>query len=69
MSNPCRSPLPPLREYVDFFWQSNGYVQPHPMEQVLPTGAVDVVINLCAPMRSVASGIQTSSTGSIRQVP
>jgi AraC-like DNA-binding protein len=61
MSNLNSVLLRPLREYVDFFWQSDGYVQPHASERVLPTGTIDVVIDLRAPMRSVASGIQTSS--------
>lgn len=61
MSNLNPALLRPLREYVDFFWQSDGYVQPHSSERMLPTGTIDVVIDLRAPKRSVASGIQTSS--------
>jgi AraC-like DNA-binding protein len=61
MSNAYAVCRRPLCEYVDFFWQSNAYMQPHALERVLPTGTVDLVIDLLAPARSVASGIQTAS--------
>ena len=39
-------PRPPLASLVDFFWQSGRYLRPHRAERVLPTGAMDLVIDL-----------------------
>lgn len=36
----------PLSRYVDFFWLTEGYVQPHAAERVLPTGCVDLILSL-----------------------
>lgn len=51
----------PLADFVDFLWLSDLYIQPHPTELVLPTGSVDVVIDLAAAgeCRSVVCGIQS----------
>jgi AraC-like DNA-binding protein len=39
-------PRPPLSGFVERFWLFDGYGEPHSKERALPTGAVDVVINL-----------------------
>jgi AraC-like DNA-binding protein len=39
-------PPPPLASSVDFLWESGSYVRPHRTERVLPTGAIDLVIDL-----------------------
>jgi hypothetical protein len=31
---------------VDLFWLTEGYVQPHAAERVLPTGCVDLILSL-----------------------
>jgi AraC-like DNA-binding protein len=36
----------PLARFVDFFWLTEGYVQPHAAERVLPTGSVDLILSL-----------------------
>ncbi|MBW8351268.1 AraC family transcriptional regulator [Bacillus sp. IITD106] len=39
-------PKPPLSEYVNIFWLSEGYKPPHKMERVLPDGHMELIINL-----------------------
>jgi AraC-like DNA-binding protein len=39
-------PPPPLSSSVGFLWESGSYVRPHRTERVLPTGAIDLVIDL-----------------------
>ncbi len=39
-------PRPPLAEYINIFWLYDGLRVPHAWERVLPTGAVELVINL-----------------------
>jgi AraC-like DNA-binding protein len=39
-------PRPPLSEFVELFWWYDGYAPPHPKERLLPTGTVELVINL-----------------------
>jgi AraC-like DNA-binding protein len=39
-------PKPPLADFVDCFWVWDGYTAPKPRERILPTGTVDLVINL-----------------------
>jgi AraC-like DNA-binding protein len=36
----------PLARFVDFFWLTEGYVQPHAAEWVLPTGSLDLILSL-----------------------
>jgi AraC-like DNA-binding protein len=50
-----------LSEVVDFLWLSELYVQPHASELILPTGTVDLVIDLASAKtcRSVLSGVQS----------
>ncbi len=49
-------PSPALRRYVDFYWLQAGPPPAHPRELVLPTGTMELVIELCdVPMR-VAGG-------------
>jgi AraC-like DNA-binding protein len=37
---------PALSHYVDLLWLSEGYVQPHASERLLPTGCMDLVLSL-----------------------
>lgn len=39
-------PPPPLAEFVSLFWSYEGYAPPHAQERVLPTGTMELVINL-----------------------
>ena len=39
-------PPPPLSDFVDRFWFYQGYTQPHAKERLLPTGTIELVINL-----------------------
>ncbi len=39
-------PRPPLADFVSLFWLYEGYELPYVKERVLPTGTVEVVINL-----------------------
>lgn len=59
----------PLAGLVDFLWESPSYNRPHPTERVLPTGAMDLIIDLAADggacgtlsgARSTFSSIDTS---------
>jgi AraC-like DNA-binding protein len=53
----------PLADFVDLLWLSEGYLQPHRAERVLPTGCMDLVIDLdeSTPHRGVVSGAQSQS--------
>jgi AraC-like DNA-binding protein len=39
-------PSPPLSQFVDLLWLYEGYTQPHAKERILPTGEMQIVINL-----------------------
>lgn len=39
-------PPPPLSEFVALLWLYEGYAPPHPRERLLPTGTVELVIDL-----------------------
>ena len=39
-------PQPPLSQFVNLLWLYEGYTQPHAKERVLPTGEMQIVINL-----------------------
>jgi len=39
-------PVPPLSGFVDFLWESRPYAPPHKSERVLPTGAMDLVVDV-----------------------
>jgi AraC-like DNA-binding protein len=41
-----RVPRPPLSQFVNLLWLYEGYTQPHAKERVLPTGEMQIVINL-----------------------
>src|ERR1700722_9369805 len=40
------APGPPLSQFVHVLWLYEGYTQPHAKERVLPTGEMQIVINL-----------------------
>jgi AraC-like DNA-binding protein len=39
-------PIPPLSKFVDSFWLYEGYEPEHQTERILPTGTLELVINL-----------------------
>ena len=39
-------PSPPLRDFVFDFWLYDGYTGPHGRERILPSGTIELVINL-----------------------
>ncbi len=39
-------PRPPLSNFVDFFWFYEGHDPPHAKERVIPTGTMDLIVNL-----------------------
>lgn len=39
-------PAAPLSAFVDLFWYYSGFVRPHAKERLLPTGTVELVVNL-----------------------
>jgi len=39
-------PKAPLRKFVDLIWRYDGFVQQHTLERVLPTGTMQIIINL-----------------------
>jgi len=41
------SPPPPLGHFVELLWLYEGFRPAHPRERLLPTGTVEIVINLC----------------------
>ncbi len=45
----CRThiPCPPLSDLVEAFWQYEGPDPPHARERCLPTGTLEIVVNLC----------------------
>jgi AraC-like DNA-binding protein len=43
-----RTPSPPLSRFVEMLWLYDGYSQPHVKERILPTGVMQLVINLAA---------------------
>src|SRR6266540_4042267 len=40
------NPAPPLSKFVDNFWLYEGYEAEHKTERILPTGTLELVINL-----------------------
>ncbi len=44
----CRThtPGPPLSDFVELFWSCEGDPSPHPLERVIPTGTVQLIVNL-----------------------
>jgi AraC-like DNA-binding protein len=67
-------PQPPLASLVDFFWQSRRYLRPHRAERVLPTGAMDLVIDLtsdshhCGTLSGARSAFFKIDTSSLREL-
>lgn len=41
----CAAP-PPLSNFVDMFWFCEGYAPRHAKERILPTGTIELVVNL-----------------------
>jgi AraC-like DNA-binding protein len=46
MTHLTHVPRPPLSGLVESFWLYDGYAPPHAMERVLPSGTIEIVINL-----------------------
>jgi AraC-like DNA-binding protein len=41
------TPVSPLLDFVDDIWLYDGYTPPHFKERILPSGTIELVINLC----------------------
>ena len=41
-----RVPKPPLSDFVELLWLYDGFAVPHARERLLPTGTVELVVNL-----------------------
>ena len=41
------SPPPPLGHFVELLWLYEGFRPAHPRERLLPTGTIEIVIDLC----------------------
>jgi AraC-like DNA-binding protein len=54
-------PSPPLSGFVDQFWLSEGYAPSHAMERLLPTGTLELVINLREDRIRIYDGPDTAS--------
>jgi AraC-like DNA-binding protein len=39
-------PQPPLSDFVDLFWDCEGHAPPHARERLLPSGTMQLIINL-----------------------
>src|SRR5918998_6059331 len=39
-------PAPPLLDFVEDFWLYDGYTPPHSNERILPSGTLELVVNL-----------------------
>src|SRR6185436_20145087 len=63
MTTHLHVPPPPLSQHVELIWHSESYVQPHPQERLLPTGAMTLVVFLDEDDRlgSGISGAQSES--------
>ncbi|MGH9723374.1 MAG: DUF6597 domain-containing transcriptional factor [Bryobacteraceae bacterium] len=57
-----RKPGPPLGAFIDCFWYFDGYVRDHKRERALPTGTVELVVNLREP-RIRIFGNEADTTG------
>lgn len=55
------TPGRPLSELVDSLWISEGYVQPHSQERVLPTGTMQLVFTIDADGRVASSVVGARS--------
>jgi hypothetical protein len=40
------TPAPPLLEFVEDIWLYDGYTPPHSRERILPSGTIELVVNL-----------------------
>jgi AraC-like DNA-binding protein len=52
-------PRPPLSQFVHLLWLYDGYTQPHVKERVLPTGEMQIVINLLEDKSSIYDRVDT----------
>src|SRR5947207_15725428 len=63
----CRIPKAPLSEFVDQIWLYSGYSVPHKQERLMPTGTMELVLDLdsgdavLAGVQSQAAIIETSA--------
>jgi AraC-like DNA-binding protein len=59
-------PGPPLASFVEVFWLHESYAPSSPAERILPTGTVELVINLRGGVLRVADGHQPQRFQSFR---
>ena len=60
--HPIRTP--PLASFIDFLWYSEEYRQSHAAERILPTGAMDLVVDL-AGHRSAEGSVSGAHSTSV----
>lgn len=60
------SPGPPLSEFVELLWLYEGYALEHTLERLMPTGTVELVINLDADSNRIYDRWNTSRFESYR---
>lgn len=63
MSTHIYVPTPPLSEFVDLLWLTEGYAQPHSQELLMPSGAMNIVVtwNASGTFWGGASGVHTKA--------
>jgi AraC-like DNA-binding protein len=59
-------PGPPLSQFVHVLWLYEGYTQPHAKERVLPTGEMQIVINLLEDRTCIYDGDDTDRCQTFR---
>jgi len=57
----CRIPKPPLSEFVDQIWLYSGYSVPHKQERLMPTGTMELVLDLTSGS-TVLAGVHSCPT-------
>ena len=57
----CRIPKPPLAEFVDQIWLYSGYSVPHKQERLMPTGTMELVLDLTLGI-AVLAGVHSRPT-------
>ena len=59
----CRThiPRPPLSDFVEVFWQYDGLDPSHARERCLPTGTMEIVVDL--PLASLRLGLEFEHEG------
>lgn len=57
----CRIPKPPLSDFVEQIWLYSGYSVPHKQERLMPTGTMELVLDLTLRI-AVLAGVHSRPT-------